>query len=74
MKTVIFLVMLFTLLPVSAYALELGDVLSPDGPYMLALLALIEYVLGKTDWVKANSVVELVLNFVLKAFKKEQPL
>ena len=68
------MVMLIALLPVSAYALDLTGVLDPSGPYILALLAIVEYVLGKTNWVAAGSVIELVLNFVLKAFKKEQPL
>jgi len=69
MKSAILMVMF---LPTFAYALDLGAILDPSNPYVILGFLILEYVMGKTDWVKANSVVELVINLALKMFKKEE--
>ena len=67
------LVLMVLLLPVSAYAFEWGDLLSPSfyEPYLLYVVLAVEFVLGKTDWVKSGSIIELILNGLLKVVKKE---
>ena len=34
----------------------------------------LEYVIGKTDWVKSNSLIDLVINGILKFLKKDTKL
>jgi len=70
MKSIILLIMLTPVLAHAAWY----DGLMPGGAYAAAIIMVIEFVLGKTDWVKANSVVELVLNGILKLFKKDQEI
>lgn len=69
-----YLFLTILLLPVTAFAFDYASLLDPVGPFATLLVLAVEYLLGKTDWVKANSVVELLLNLLLKLFKKDQAL
>lgn len=61
-------------MPMIAYAVSVGEIMDPSSIYAVLIVMILEYVLGKTDWIEANSTVELVLNLVLKLFKKESTL
>ena len=69
MKSLILLVMLTPCVALAAF--DFGSLLDPAGPLAVVLLLAIGYVMGKTEWVKAGSLIELVLNLVLKIFKKD---
>lgn len=73
----LFFVFLMLFMAVSAFCQEVvaeaAPVVQPEVPiYMLIaglVLVVLEYVLGKTKWVKANSTLELILNGISKFLK-----
>jgi hypothetical protein len=71
------LLMLIVLMPMVALgAEEAGSfdwlaALMPGGLIAVGITLVIEFIIGKTDWIKANSIGEVILNMVLKLVKKE---
>lgn len=72
------LILLIIIFPWVALAQDEGfnwaDAFMPGGVIAAGVVMVIEFILGKTDWVKANSIVELVLNALLKLFKKDSEI
>ena len=69
------LIMLIILFPMAAFAAEGGfdwaAALSPGGMIAAAIVLVIEFIVGKTDLVKAGSILEIILNLGLKLLKKD---